>query len=124
MAFTFRSAAVDQKTALPVMVVRYPADLGRDDAARPGSTLRLPVRIQRQAGSPDIPVDTLTVEASYDDGATWQPTGVRHDHAGHWSALVHHPRRAGYVSLRATATDARGNQVEQTVIHAYQLRRN
>jgi len=37
-------------------------------------------------------------------------------------ATVHHPRTDnGYVSLRTSVTDKRGNTVEQTVIRAYRL---
>jgi hypothetical protein len=62
----------------------------------------------------------LTVQASYDDGATWTaaPAEFQGDR-GH--ALLHHPAGAGFASLRITARDAAGNSVTQTVIRAYQL---
>jgi hypothetical protein len=34
---------------------------------------------------------------------------------------VQHPDRAGFVSLRASARDAGGNTVEQTIIRAYRI---
>ncbi len=57
---------------------------------------------------------------SYDDGATWAPATVARDGAK-WSVSVLHPE-SGFVSLRAKASDAQGNTVEQTVIRAYALK--
>ncbi|MEV4757671.1 hypothetical protein AB0J86_21515 [Micromonospora sp. NPDC049559] len=56
----------------------------------------------------------LAVEASYDDGATWNRVPVRDG-----AARVRHPAGAGFVSLRATAADGAGNTVRQTVVRAY-----
>ncbi|MFI2720519.1 hypothetical protein ACH5AI_29990 [Streptomyces collinus] len=54
------------------------------------------------------------------DGRTWQAVPVaRHGTTG--SVLLHHPRRAGYVSLRISAADKAGNTVTQTVIRACRL---
>jgi hypothetical protein len=36
--------------------------------------------------------------------------------------MVRAPEDAGFVSLAVTASDSRGNTLEQTVIHAYALR--
>ncbi len=63
-------------------------------------------------------VTGLTVDVSYDDGATWAKAEV----AGggqNLRATVRHPGRAGHASLRAVAVDAAGNRVEQTIIRAY-----
>ena len=37
------------------------------------------------------------------------------------SALIYHPANAQWTSLKATATDAKGNTVELTVIRAYRV---
>ena len=63
-------------------------------------------------------VQTLAVQVSYDDGATWQPAGLRRSGGG-WSATVTHPAGTGHVALRAQATDGRGSTVQQTIIRAY-----
>lgn len=55
---------------------------------------------------------------SYDDGQTWHHAPVT-AHGDKHTVTVTHPAGAGYVSLRATAEDHRGNTVEQTMIHAY-----
>ena len=59
------------------------------------------------------------MDVSYDDGRTWTAAPVTAQGQS-WSAAVRHPAR-GFVSLRARASDAAGNTVEQTVIRAYQL---
>ena len=55
---------------------------------------------------------------SFDDGTTWLPAQVlRHDQRG--VVLVNHPAGPGFVSLRASAVDAAGNTVDETIIRAY-----
>ena len=76
--------------------------------------------VQRQPGTPDIPVRELLVEVSYDGGATWSPADVKRL-GEEWSAQVKHPPRPGTVSLRATATDRSGNEVMETIINAYRI---
>lgn len=60
----------------------------------------------------------MTVEASFDDGETWQQLTVRRsgEKAVAW---VRNPTGTGFVSLRAAATDTSGNTVKQTIIRAY-----
>jgi hypothetical protein len=65
---------------------------------------------------------SLTVQVSYDDGATWRPALVVGPVGDHAIALLNQPRTGGYVSLKIAATDAGGNSVEQTVVQAYRLR--
>jgi hypothetical protein len=36
-------------------------------------------------------------------------------------AILKNPRKPGYVSLRATATDTAGNSVQQTIMRAYRV---
>lgn len=66
----------------------------------------------RAAGRPR----DLSVEVSYDDGATWAKAEVRHS-----EVVLRHPNGDGFVSLRAKSTDLSGNAVEQTVIRAYRI---
>ncbi len=76
----------------------------------------MPVRVDVQEGSAAARNRSLTVEASFDDGKTWQRVSVRDG-----EAELRHPNRAGFVSLRATAVDRSGNTVTQTVIRAYEI---
>ncbi|MGW2088532.1 hypothetical protein [Streptomyces sp. NPDC001880] len=63
----------------------------------------------------------IEVEASTDDGATWQPTKLKSKSDGSYKVSVNNPA-SGYVSLRVKAQDAGGNKIEQTLIKAYAVR--
>ncbi len=149
-AWTFRSQHVGEfrfETA-PVTAVRFWPKLDDAGSARGGRPMLVPVGVERQ----DLPasdVRGMTVEASYDDGATWRrvpllgpgghsagsAAGSAADPAAEldaeqlgsgvgarWIAVLDHPRGPGHVSLRATGTDRHGNTFEQTIIRAYRLR--
>ncbi|WP_245923004.1 S8 family peptidase [Paractinoplanes atraurantiacus] len=63
----------------------------------------------------------VTVDVSYDDGRTWQRTRLRPE--GHtWRARLDAPRTAAFVTLRTTASDSRGNTVEQRITRAFGLK--
>ena len=120
VTWTFRSARPDgDRTApVPLLGVRFAPDVDGHNGAPSGTRFTVPLHIGRQAGSGDL--EEVTVEASFDDGGTWQPlrvTGRGDDR----KVTIDHPTGPGFVSLRATAADADGNRVEQTIIHAYRL---
>lgn len=121
-AWTFRSRRTARRTPLPLQAVLF-AVPGLDDAndAVAGATLRVPVRVVRDPGAPPAAVTALTVQTSADDGATWRNAPVTRSGAG-WTATVTGPATAGYVSLRATATDTAGDSVAQTIVRAYAVR--
>lgn len=110
--WTFRSGNTSSATSLPLMNVRFTPKLDDHNRA-PAGRFAVPVAVQRQPGSASSSVDTLTVDVSYDDGATWQPVRVSGG-----KVFVDNPA-GGAVSLRATATDRAGNKVEQTIKRAY-----
>ncbi|MFX0591741.1 S8 family serine peptidase [Melissospora conviva] len=122
-AWTFRSGPVrgDEPVMLPAMAVRFAPKLDLHNSAPAGRAFELPVRVEQQPGAPRAKVRTVTVEVSYDGGRSWTRAKVRQQAKG-WTAQLHHPRGAQYVSLRATATDSAGNSVTQRVIQAYRLR--
>lgn len=63
----------------------------------------------------------MSLEVSY-DGFTWVPVDLDLDkESGTATAVLHHPEDATYVSVRMTAADAAGTEVEQTTIWAYGL---
>ncbi|WP_405870819.1 hypothetical protein [Streptomyces sp. NBC_00005] len=77
-----------------------------------------PIRSRRHRG-----LDTVKVEVSYDDGATWTsvPAKVRGTTG---QAVLTHPAASsgsGWVSLRASGDDHSGNTFSQTVIRAYRI---
>ncbi|MFI0446820.1 hypothetical protein [Actinomadura sp. 6N118] len=124
-SWTFRSAHASRPTALPLMAVRFLPELDDVNQAPAGKPFTFPVRVEHQPGvrvehqprSTSAQVTSLTVEASTDEGQQWQPVRIRKD-GDHWVAELHNPPK-GKVSLRATAKDADGNTVAQTIQNAY-----
>ncbi|GAB3179628.1 subtilisin family serine protease [Micromonospora palomenae] len=118
--WTFTSAHVGDGdlVKLPMTAIRYTPELDIDNRAPAGRLFRIPVSLDRQIGAAPGQTRTLTVEASFDDGKTWQRLTVRRsgEKAVAW---VRNPAGTGFVSLRAAATDTSGNTVNQTVIRAY-----
>lgn len=110
--WTFRSGHTSSTTSLPLMAVRFTPKLDDHNHA-PAGRFAIPVAVRRQPGAAPSRVDTLTVDVSHDDGATWLPARVSGGRV-----FVDNPA-GGAVSLRATATDRAGNRVEQTITRAY-----
>jgi hypothetical protein len=119
-AWTFHSAPAGDtlRHDLPLLLVRASAPVDDNDAALAGLPYVLSLQVERQSGAPHAAITELTLDASYDDGATFTPATVVF--AGDRGlALVFHPRAPGFVTLRAHARDADGNDVTQTVARAY-----
>ncbi|MDR8414168.1 S8 family serine peptidase [Nonomuraea sp. 3-1Str] len=120
-AWTFRSERTDRARPLPLTAVRYlPEGLDDHNHAKPGSTTVIPVRLQRNPGAPAARVTSITVETSFDDGATWRPVRPARSGSG-WTVRVANPAAPGFVSLRAQVTDAAGDRVTQTITRAYAI---
>jgi subtilisin family serine protease len=122
-SWRFRTRPVadgDDGAPLPVMAVRFAPELDAANSAPGGRARLLPVTVERHPGAPDARVTSLTVDVSYDDGATWRRVPLARTPHG-WLGLLLDPAD-GYVSLRARAVDARGDSVEQTIIRGYRLR--
>ncbi|WP_063822851.1 S8 family serine peptidase [Kribbella flavida] len=115
-AWTFRSGSTTESTPLPLTLIRFAPKLNDRNEAPAGGLYAVPVHLQVQHGAARGTLTSLKVEVSYDDGATWRAARLNGQ-----TAVIEHPQRAGYVSLRATATDSEGTKAEQTVIHAYRL---
>ena len=96
------------------LAVRFGPVLDRFNTAPPG-VFRFPVSVQRTSTAA---LTGVTVEVSYDDGGTWTVAPV--DPAG--IVTVTHPAGAAFASLRATATDAGGTRLEQTILRGYGIR--
>ncbi|ANZ40920.1 hypothetical protein BBK82_37995 [Lentzea guizhouensis] len=115
---TFRSEHVGpNRTRLPLSVLRFTPKLDDNNSVPAGSSLIVPVALQQQATNTSTVPRTSKVDASFDRGLTWTPVNV----VANVLAVVQHPDDATSVSLRAKATDAAGNSIEQTLIDAYKL---
>ncbi|MBW4721568.1 S8 family peptidase [Saccharothrix obliqua] len=118
--WTFRSAHVAGERArnLPLSAVRFTPRLDLDQRAPAGRIFAVPFTIQHQPDSSAGVTREFDLQVSFDDGATWvKPAYVRTGDAG--VALVRNPPSGGSVSLKASAADANGNRVDQTIIRAY-----
>jgi subtilisin family serine protease len=118
--WTFKSAHVDgeEPAAVPLNTIRFLPRLDEQNTAPRGKTFLVPLLLQDETGGFNRP-RRLTVEASYDEGKTWQRVPVLLNLV----AALHHPADSESVSLRASATDRDGNTVKETVIRAYKLRK-
>ncbi|MET8352459.1 S8 family serine peptidase [Micromonospora sp. NPDC005206] len=116
VAWTFTSAHTSKPEPLPLTTARATPALDDTNTARAGRAMTIPVALDRHPGSTAAPNRTLGVSASFDDGRTWVALPVHHG-----VALIKHPRRPGFVSLRMTATDTAGNTVAQTIQRAYRI---
>ncbi|MEV0591744.1 S8 family serine peptidase [Nonomuraea cavernae] len=114
--WTFRSATTAKTTRLPLSVIRFSPELNVDNTAPAGRRFTIPVSVRPMPDSTAGKPRGLTVEVSYDDGATWARARVQDG-----KVVLGHPAGQGFVSLRAKSTDTAGNTVEQTVLRAYRI---
>lgn len=119
LAWTFHSQHTDTSQPLPLIVIRYTPQLDGQNTAKAGSQTHIPLRIERNPRAPETEVNDIKIEAST-DGTTWQPLQTTRTTNG-WTTTMTNPTSPGFVSLRATATDTNGNQVTQTIHHAYEV---
>ncbi|MDQ4054695.1 MAG: hypothetical protein M3237_18640 [Actinomycetota bacterium] len=114
--WTFDSAAVPAGEAAvqPVIVADYDVDVDLRNRAH-GRTFDL--NLSYLDGTSASAIGDLTLEASYDDGQSWQKATVRQGADGHHGVVL--PRGEGFVSLRLRAADDAGSQLSQEVIRAW-----
>lgn len=113
--WTFATTPSAERKALPLLDVRWnlPLDGNNTGSAMTGFVTAVP-----QEGAARTPVRQLSAEVSFDDGASWQRVRTVAD-GSRWKVAL--PGGSGFASLRATAVDAAGNSVTETVIRAYRV---
>jgi subtilisin family serine protease len=118
--WTFRSAEVPAGTTqpLPVSVIRFAPRVDDTNTSVLGPVEMLPFTVAHQPGSTAGVTTTASVEASFDGGKTWVPAQV-FGTGDSREALVKRPAGHGLISLKASASDAAGNTVQQTILNAY-----
>ncbi|MFD8937348.1 S8 family serine peptidase [Streptomyces sp. NPDC059578] len=115
-SWTFRSAAGPAgATRLPASVAWFDASVAPDGTVPAGRVQVFPVRVEGTAAG--TAVRSLTVQASYDGGASWDEQGVRNG-----KVSVRNPAAGRDVSLRARLVDRDGNVSTVTVHDAYRGR--
>jgi hypothetical protein len=108
--------------ALLQLDYRLETDLRGDVKA--GTTQRIGVKAGPQPGGTGTGwLTSLTLDVSYDDGATWQKVTLRKGTGGWWDGTLKLAKRpGGFVSLRASAATDAGWRISQKVDRAYGLR--
>ena len=115
----FRSEHTTAATPLPLLSIGFDPKLDLTNQAPRNTLFSVPFRVDRQPGAQGGKAEPKQVEASTDDGQTWQRVPVLHVN-GTWLAVIQNPA-SGFVSLRANAADQDGNTVTQTIIRAYRV---
>ncbi len=110
---------------MPVTATRFvPQGLNLENQAPAGVSTRIGVRVlpASEPGWTSHPhrLKTVSVQASFDGGRTWRSVRLVR-RGGSWVAFVP-ASAAGYVALRSTVTDVRGDSTAQTIYRAYQIR--
>ena len=75
-AWTFKAKHTTEVTHLPLSVVRFLPKLDDKDTAH-GRVLLVPLKVEQQESTPKV--KRVTVEVSFDDGATWKQVPVAGD---------------------------------------------
>ncbi|MGW4851400.1 S8 family serine peptidase [Streptomyces sp. NPDC004288] len=120
--WTFRSAETpsDRVTYLPLLNLGIDVDTDLNGDVRAGDRLPVGISAAYVAGAAGTGrIGTGSLEASYDEGATWTKVALRKSsHGASWTGELRIPKGAGTVSLRAGARDDRGGSVTQELIRA------
>jgi hypothetical protein len=104
----------------PLLTLGYsvPA-MSLDGSAPPGQQV-LGVSVQHLQLAQATPVTGATVQVSFDGGGTWHSAQVTGGAGGRFRAVFTAPAGA-LVTLRASATDATGGSITETITSAYRV---
>ncbi|MFG1709635.1 S8 family serine peptidase [Nonomuraea sp. M3C6] len=118
--FTSAAGEPGVVTALPLIQLDYEVDT--DAAGKARRNTELTVTPSHFPGGPSSKaINAVTLDISYDDGATWHKASLTRAGGG-WTTTFHAPAGTGYVTLRTTAHDRDGNSVTQSITRAFGLK--
>ncbi|WP_346112920.1 S8 family peptidase [Nonomuraea maheshkhaliensis] len=116
--WTFDSQQAAEPTVIPLLLAAFDAPVDLKNQAR-SRTLGLSLR--QQEGAEQSAIKDVSLEVSYDDGATWKPARLRaKGQRAYETTLDRSP--SGFVSLRLNASDVKGHTLALEVIRAYAMR--
>jgi hypothetical protein len=119
-AWMFDSAYVSTgEQVKPLLSISIRPALNESGKARRG-TLRIPLSVHEVGNPGTADVSEVTVQASFDDGASWQKMPVSRV-GKEWVVEMSHPQKGDYVSLRMSAQGTGNNRVEEMIVRAYGL---
>nr|WTB35033.1 S8 family serine peptidase [Streptomyces sp. NBC_00830] len=118
--WNFTSAATGTVSAESLPLIQLDYGVATDEAGRADRHAGLTVTASHLPGTTPA-IGKVSLEVSYDDGATWQPSKLSSSGDG-WRTALDAPKSAGFVTLRVTAKDSDDNSVSQTITRAFGLR--
>ncbi|MGI5142560.1 S8 family peptidase [Streptomyces sp. CA-106110] len=126
----FTSAAGQRYQNLPLPLVQLDYDVNTDFSGKAGRDAAFTIKPAKPgqwptayAELPPAAFHDVTLQLSYDDGATWHEAHLARTPDGRgWRTELNAPKDARFVTLRASARDSDGNAVEQTITRAFGLK--
>jgi hypothetical protein len=116
--FTSAATGTESTQSLPLIQLDYGIDTDR--TGRADRHAKLTVTASHLPGTTTA-IGKPSLEVSYDDGRTWQRSGLTRTGDG-WGTSLSAPKSADFATLRVTAGDDDGNTVSQTITRAFGLR--
>lgn len=124
--WTFMSDTVDSDFFEPFSVLNLDYGLETDlhGDVKANATQQIALKpVSTDLGTVPGAVTTVTLDVSYDDGATWQKVTLTKGTDGSWTGSFRTAKKpGGFVSLRASAGTDSGFSVKNEIIRAYGLR--
>jgi hypothetical protein len=114
--WTFTSGEAENQ-ALPLAQLDYTVDVDATGRAKRTAAFAIKPTLSSQEDA----VTAVTLEVSYDDGASWQRQNLQ-QRKGSWQTTLHAPGRADQVSVRVTGTQRNGGSITQTITRAFGLK--
>ncbi|GAA3657784.1 S8 family serine peptidase [Nonomuraea antimicrobica] len=116
--WTFGSEHAEGTKVMPLLLASFDAPVDLKNQAK---SRKLGLTLRHQEGAEQSAIKDVSLEVSYDDGATWKPARLR-DKGGQSYETTLDRSPSGFVSLRVNASDVDGNTVSQEAIRAYAVR--
>jgi subtilisin family serine protease len=124
--WTFISDTVDSDffERFSVLNLDYKLETDLHGDVRANATQQLALKpVSMDLGTVPGTVTTVTLDVSYDDGATWQKVTLTKGADGYWTGSFRTAKKpGGFLSVRASAGTDSGYSVKNEIIRAYGLR--
>lgn len=124
--WTFMSDTVDSDSFEPFSVLnlnyKLGTDLHGDIKANAAQEIALKP-VSMDGGTVPGKINTVKLDVSYDDGATWQKVTLAKGAGGYWTGSFRTAKKpGGFLSVRASAETSSGFGVKNEIVRAYGLR--
>lgn len=111
-----------ERFSVPNLNYKLESDLHGDVKANATQKIALKP-VSMDGGTVPGTVTTVTLDVSYDDGATWQKVTLAKGADGYWTGSFRTAKKpGGFISVRASAATDSGFSVKNEIIRAYGLR--